>query len=296
MFFRIGINSSHLFPALFRKFDEEKFNLGIDSYGVSVTTLEEVFLKIGHGEAASNEDKQVNEVPAEDFEMKNETNEPKGDKSSLENGSAINEIMKKSGDVEKSNLFSDWFRHFLALFVKRYHVLKRDKSTILCLILVPTVLMLIGVFAIWTIAAQRNQNLSLDFSQYRTPVPIPMAKSKPPSDFVNSFSDLFPSTASSVSWDSEVFNATSLVSYPRYSFDAMYAANISKASLLPRASLAQEILRKSAFWTNPSYGGFVDVANNGSFPFEFWIYLNQTGVHGKRKFISKICTQSFASL
>lgn len=38
------------FPDLFNEIDENKDRLGIESYGISITTLEEVFLKIGKAE------------------------------------------------------------------------------------------------------------------------------------------------------------------------------------------------------------------------------------------------------
>ena len=115
LFFRVGIASSHLFPALFKAFDEHKSNLGIDSYGVSVTTLEEVFLKIGHNEAVTNAEKEANaELSRTLSEKKLQSSEPQDEKNV--NSSEINDIMKKSGDVEKTNQFFDWTRHFYALF------------------------------------------------------------------------------------------------------------------------------------------------------------------------------------
>ncbi len=41
------------FKNFFNKLDQDLASLHIQSYGVSITTLEEVFLKIGHGEADS---------------------------------------------------------------------------------------------------------------------------------------------------------------------------------------------------------------------------------------------------
>lgn len=41
--------SSHNFQSMFEYFDGNLDNLGIRSYGVSVTTLEEVFIKVQHG-------------------------------------------------------------------------------------------------------------------------------------------------------------------------------------------------------------------------------------------------------
>lgn len=44
--FLIPKNRSHLFTEFFSKFDGDLDRLDIDTYGVSITTLEEVFLKV----------------------------------------------------------------------------------------------------------------------------------------------------------------------------------------------------------------------------------------------------------
>ena len=48
--YQIPSESSHLFKKFFEEFDDCLDALGIRSYGVGITTLEEVFLRIGHGE------------------------------------------------------------------------------------------------------------------------------------------------------------------------------------------------------------------------------------------------------
>lgn len=48
--FQIPNSLSSKFKDFFGKFDGELEVLGIRSYGISVTTLEEVFLKVGHGD------------------------------------------------------------------------------------------------------------------------------------------------------------------------------------------------------------------------------------------------------
>ena len=42
-------SSTQLFPELFDKLEVEKPMLGIRSFGISVTTMEEVFMKVGEG-------------------------------------------------------------------------------------------------------------------------------------------------------------------------------------------------------------------------------------------------------
>jgi ATP-binding cassette, subfamily A (ABC1), member 3 len=46
------------FPSLFENLDNNKGNLGILSYGVSITTLEEVFLKVANLNEDSEEKKK----------------------------------------------------------------------------------------------------------------------------------------------------------------------------------------------------------------------------------------------
>lgn len=48
--YQLPNSSSGQFKEFFKDFDENLKDLGIRSYGVGITTLEEVFLKIGHGE------------------------------------------------------------------------------------------------------------------------------------------------------------------------------------------------------------------------------------------------------
>ena len=53
--FQLPKEAAYLFKEFFNEFDNMKEQLQVRSYSVGVTTLEEVFLKIGHGEEDSNE-------------------------------------------------------------------------------------------------------------------------------------------------------------------------------------------------------------------------------------------------
>lgn len=54
-------DASSRFPSFFAYLDEIKDSIGIDSYGVSVTTLEEVFLRIGLEDKVEREEKEEQE-------------------------------------------------------------------------------------------------------------------------------------------------------------------------------------------------------------------------------------------
>ena len=47
--FQLPLNSSNQFQPLFEHIDNNDVALGVQSYGMSVTTLEEVFIKVAHG-------------------------------------------------------------------------------------------------------------------------------------------------------------------------------------------------------------------------------------------------------
>ena len=49
-------NSSSTFPQLFDAIQREKSNLAIGGYGMSITTMEEVFLKVGNESSSQTED------------------------------------------------------------------------------------------------------------------------------------------------------------------------------------------------------------------------------------------------
>jgi len=48
--FRVPFSASSFFPALFDQLEENRLDLGVRSFGVSVTTLEEVFMKVADGD------------------------------------------------------------------------------------------------------------------------------------------------------------------------------------------------------------------------------------------------------
>ncbi|XP_020609398.1 ABC transporter A family member 6-like [Orbicella faveolata] len=139
---------------------------GITSFGVSVTTLEEVFMKVGEGaektvddlakdhEVASYETEQIVDVPgAEDMQ---------------------------SGGLE-TGMKLKWHQ-YKAMFIKRFLNSKRDKKAIVTQLVLPLVMVLFGLLLITSIPTRDNDpprvlklsNLSVDdiytkafFADYR---------------------------------------------------------------------------------------------------------------------------------
>ncbi len=56
--FQLPMNASAAFPELFARLEADSVPLGIETYGISVTTLEEVFMKVAEIGTAEEQQKQ----------------------------------------------------------------------------------------------------------------------------------------------------------------------------------------------------------------------------------------------
>jgi hypothetical protein len=117
--------SSEKFPEFFKNLDLKIKSLRISSYGVSMTTLEEVFLKV---ETGGKEDKK--DIETLKRRMTSEVNHQE-------------EYSMAKEQVE--GVFSVFFLHFYALIVKRFILSKRNFKGFLMDILVPSLLIIAGL-------------------------------------------------------------------------------------------------------------------------------------------------------
>ncbi len=104
--YKLPFEGSGEFANVFCKLDEYKNDLKIETFGISVTTLEEVFLKIGHHETKVN------------LNTNNENEEEKYDT----NASGVMEDLKfEQADfqLEKRNAISIFIIHIYAILYKR---------------------------------------------------------------------------------------------------------------------------------------------------------------------------------
>ena len=157
--FQLPIGESARFIAMFEQLDKLVEDKKIDSYGVSVTTLDEVFLMVARGEEGVHQS-AINEAPVVKDGL-----ESKPDRASLDT--------TDSGSLR-------FKRHVNALFIKRAKNFKRDKKAWCCSTILPTITTLAG-FLIFNLIARRNPNypsltLSLDqnnpeISSLRNPIP-----------------------------------------------------------------------------------------------------------------------------
>ena len=112
--------SSH-FGGFFHKFDEKLSNLGVTSYGVSMTTLEEVFLKV---ESGGNDDVDQMEKIKRRLSSNLNDNEMAGDEYSI-------------SKEQITGSFTIFFLHFITLFIKRLVTSLRDFKSFSLEVLIP---------------------------------------------------------------------------------------------------------------------------------------------------------------
>jgi ATP-binding cassette subfamily A (ABC1) protein 3 len=125
--YSLPFKASAVFPQLLGEIDARMPKLGLVNYGLSVTTLEEVFIKVAEEHRpGSHKDKDgVEEKSSDKFDA------------SITHAEALG--------VDPTATQSSWCTHFQALLAKRWHIQKRDKKALCCQFLVPIILLSLGM-------------------------------------------------------------------------------------------------------------------------------------------------------
>lgn len=178
---RLPFAASPHFVDLFHSMDNQKEALRIAEYGISVTTLEEVFIRVGHDSGSDGlveEEEHELDDPIQASANGCSTplaghnvaaNELSGSGVSMDNlrGSAKlameDELHQKNLNaataapaVAHENPQSLFFTHFTALLAKRAIYAKRDRRMLFCQLVLPVVLVIVGL-AILLIRPDLNQ-------------------------------------------------------------------------------------------------------------------------------------------
>ena len=168
--FQIPQNESDKFEDFFTDLDNSLQLLRIKSYGVGVTTLEEVFLRVGKNEDHNKIKPIENKNISKDEEQK-ESNEgilKHSDRfvnKSDEDDSEEYSIADKS-ETGACNLF--WL-HFGALFIKRWLISIRQLKSFLLEILIPIILIISGLALASSSFLEDSPSISYNSSLYYTP-------------------------------------------------------------------------------------------------------------------------------
>eukprot|EP01083_Nonionella_stella_P193084 713453_1 len=157
--YRLPFEQTACFSTLFDTLDDNKQALSIKSYGVSVTTLEEVFLKIGHDrDEGDEEEDDITNAKTQEDQMKDGMN-------------ALNKLRAKTQfkkptistfqlqDQKASQIF---FIHLFAVLYKRFWWSLRDFKALLCSLIMPVALssMALSLLNIQIVTIEPNIELS----------------------------------------------------------------------------------------------------------------------------------------
>mmetsp|Transcript_7608 Transcript_7608/g.12112 ORF Transcript_7608/g.12112 Transcript_7608/m.12112 type:complete len:1794 (-) Transcript_7608:303-5684(-) len=211
--FQLPFSDSGKFPEIFDELDENKEKWGVNSYGVSVTTLEEVFLKVGHeadeevapvelkrrlsermrrgGRARNQQEMEQGEskvVVAQDSTI-DDAKEAKREEEAAagllgSSGGGGNDLGKpllhddnlhkaSAVDTIQESEFARTLNHFFALLAKRWHNAKRDRKVWMWQILYPFLWLLGGIGLLKFASSLAGKPISISIDVYNTPNYIP---------------------------------------------------------------------------------------------------------------------------
>ncbi|RLN50687.1 hypothetical protein BBJ28_00003089 [Nothophytophthora sp. Chile5] len=142
--FQLPTGSSEAFPAMLERFDAEMRDLGVLQYGISVTTLEEVFLRISRDRDDAERNVMEHEagagaLTAAMLERKSTVSLPNSTSVKLAPiGAAVNETVALPPITEPT-----MWTQYVALTKKRFQIAKRDKKTLVYSVGIPLIFLII---------------------------------------------------------------------------------------------------------------------------------------------------------
>ncbi len=175
--FRLPFSASAQFPSLFSQLDQHKGELQITTFSVSVTTLTEVFLKVGHGSNDANDPT----VPVVLDDISEQHDSENDNAAALGNG-ATND--SDDGDLDELYENTDLHdipsptsligKHTIALIIKRWHNLKRDRKAWMWQVVYPGIILLASSIALNFAPDSIYPIRKLNTSLYESPNSVPI--------------------------------------------------------------------------------------------------------------------------
>uniref|UniRef100_H3GK29 ABC transporter domain-containing protein n=1 Tax=Phytophthora ramorum TaxID=164328 RepID=H3GK29_PHYRM len=276
--FQLPLDSTTSFPLLFEELDEKMGELGVLSYGISVTTLEEVFIKVAE---AGDEDNQ--------HTLNKDAASPNATHAALPGGPSIANITG----------FTMFLVHLSALLQKRFRIAKRDRRVIIFSALLPVTLLAAGFIILKTSSLTRSDvKLALSTDGFEAAVPsVPYFCEADGSQWCSKAMDSLytggdPSPFSSAdissppytTWPTSVFG----VDYTEADLASPSNPNSSEYCLRLGDKIYQRAFGKADGDTTKvtqtpvkgQYGGYLVHASESERVFGYHLFVNTTAAHG----------------
>jgi ATP-binding cassette, subfamily A (ABC1), member 3 len=168
MSFQLPLSSAPAFPPMLSELDEQVDTGSINCYGVSITTLNEVFHLVTRGETPVGvAAKRVETVDSGAICMA-ATSEDTND-SDPDEASKFGRFLHSSKLDEDEHVFT---RHVVALLNKRASYFRRDKKAWICTTIVPSLFVLVGFLVfVYTAPGNNMAPLILNLRDYNPDLP-----------------------------------------------------------------------------------------------------------------------------
>lgn len=153
--FILPSDSSNQFESLFCELEEQQVELGISNFGASVTTMEEVFLKVN-----DIVEKHYSYQSGSDTESQHNSQDREGNETSINKATLVADSNPELGyNLEFSSnsvgvtnaAYKLWYQQFCAMLRKRMLHSKRYKWSLISQLLVPIVFTMIALIVIKSI-------------------------------------------------------------------------------------------------------------------------------------------------
>lgn len=170
--FQLPLGAAAQFGPMFTELDRGVDNGSIISYGVSITTLDEVFLLVARGghHEANNSLTPATNLAAHDIET------------GKEDSPSVTNATHASMDLEQQGVF---FRHVAALLRKRAAFFRRDKKAWICTTVLPCIFVLFGFLMFKLMPDDKIDGMTFDLREYNgLNNPTPIAFNSPSQSFV----------------------------------------------------------------------------------------------------------------
>eukprot|EP00743_Colponemidia_sp_Colp-15_P004647 GILK01005008.1.p1 GENE.GILK01005008.1~~GILK01005008.1.p1 ORF type:complete len:2608 (-),score=498.63 GILK01005008.1:139-7962(-) len=180
--FQLPIAASNSFADMFNELEARKAEVRILSYGISVTTLEEVFLKIARGEEGVKESSAIiqslqKKRSSKMVEMTSVVQVQPAPGSVLQSHQSLQVVKGRkvrplAHDVDKDYSVANhdpgnmFFKHMRALVKKRYIYSKRDWKALFYELIIPVIVLIAGLGLLKNLASQSRPSLTFGLTNY----------------------------------------------------------------------------------------------------------------------------------
>jgi ATP-binding cassette subfamily A (ABC1) protein 3 len=150
--FQLPMTDMSSFPRLLAKLESQQRALGFDSYGIGITTMEEVFLRVAADQRTDDEDDSAMDAGTSHVATSvDSVSAELSHQSDLDNDTAAVGVQTSKMDAACLSRRNGFSRHLAALFIKRVQYGTRDRKAQCCNTITPAALLWFGLWLMYDV-------------------------------------------------------------------------------------------------------------------------------------------------